>query len=197
MDYMKVVSRVIVLLFILALSSQAADSVYPATSLVTVEYLWSSQTPAAGESVDIIRILKNNESFPLTGLYFSENLPPEISIDSYIVTVNDSAVNSDYTGPLPDDIENGFDCYRWLIDSPDPISPYQVTLNPGDSIILTTTVSCSTEGSYQLPFHTVSFYGNGDGLFAMADPESITFGPPPDTIPPAAIIDLTVEPVNP
>ena len=194
---MKTLFQAVVALFILALTSQAADSVYPATSQVTVEYLWSNPSPAAGQPVDIVRVLKNNESFPLTGIYFSENLPPEISVDSHDVTLNGNPVNSDYSGPIPDEIESSFNCYRWLIDSPDSLSPYQVTLNPGDSIILTSSVTCFTEGSYQLPFHTVSFYGNGNGIFATADPSSISFGPPPDTIPPAAITDLTVESVSP
>ncbi|MDF1545936.1 MAG: hypothetical protein P1R58_12655, partial [bacterium] len=193
MTYMRAICRAIIPLFFLSLPVQAADMVYPVSSQATVDYSLSNQTPAAGELITITRILKNNESFPLTGIYFSENLPPDIVIESYSLTVNGTAGSAEFMGPFADEIEVGYQCYRWLVDSPDPLSPFQVTLNPGDSVVLATTVTCSTEGDYQLPFHTVSFYGNGEGCFATASPQTVSVGPPPDTIPPSAITDLSVE----
>ena len=185
------------LLVIPAVAAMAADEIHPNSLQLAVDYELSGNSVATDQTLAITRVIRNNESYPITGIYFSDNLPPQFTITFAEISRNGNPVTFESTGPVAGEIENGYDLYRWMIDSPDPGSPTQFSLNPGDSVILYLEVACSEVGDYQLPLHTISGFGNGAGLFAVSGPVALSIVEPADIISPAAVSDLQVELTTP
>jgi uncharacterized repeat protein (TIGR01451 family) len=178
---------IIPFLLILPVAS-AAETLYPTGSNFIMQYNLSTQTIGVGDTLTISRVLVNNESFPISGLYFSENIPSEFSLVENSVTVNGGSIDYEFDGSLGS-MFPGNRCYYWVIDAPD--GSVQNHINPGDSVVVTIRLTCSKAGNYVLPLHTGSFLGNTSGFFATDDAISITVtSPSADTVPPDRITDL-------
>lgn len=156
-------------LMILAISVKADDSVYPAGSSITSRYTLSDTVVDYPEMVTISRTIVNNESFPLTGLYLSDNLPPGLSAIGYSIQINGSSTGSAFFDANPNEIINGCNSYYWVVDDPANASGIHDTLYPGDSLVCQLSIAPDSAGLYQLPLHTAVFYGNSTSYFATDD----------------------------
>ncbi len=161
---------------------------YPGGYNIDCQYDLSASSLPANDTLVLIRTISNNESFGLTGLYFSENLPTEFEIIEHSVKINGSDISDQFTGNISPSVVNGYNTCEWLIDSPSG-NPVNV-IYTGQELTFEFKVICNTPGDYQLPFHTSSFYGNGQGFFTTDNQISVIITEPPDTTPPADISDL-------
>ena len=169
------------------------ESAYPTGSSVQYGYSLSSVTLAVDDTLNIQRTVINNEAFVLTGLYFSDNLPPEFELVDDAIRVNGSDLIYTHFDPTANGVINGYELHCWLVDSPDIGSSPQYELNPGDSLSFDMKLICNSPGDYSLPLHTTVLYGNGSGLFSTSEPITVTITAITDDLPPADIDDLTVE----
>ena len=172
---------------ILPLCLSAAETIYPSGYNLICEYQLSDQSLSTEDTLIITRTFVNNESFTVGGLYFSENMPAEFDLVDYSITRNGSDLTCEFDdtkGP----VVAGNRSYYWVVDDPD--GSVQNAINPGDIIVLTARVRCTTPDDYTLPIHTAAFYGNLSGFFSTDQPLSISVTAPSDTTPPDGIIDL-------
>jgi hypothetical protein len=177
----------------LALGSAAPKSVfseeplYPEGYNVLIAYEANGPIITNIDTLVITRNLVNHEQFRLTGIYFSENIPPGFELLGHSITVNGNAVSCE-----PDTIVNSFisgcKLYHWIVDEPG--GAIQNSLNPGDSLVFRLQLICPLPGQYTLPHHTTSFYGNSTGFFSTGDSLAVSIVPVSDTIPPNRITDL-------
>ncbi len=143
----------------------AQETVYPSGYSIQVFYTPDQTSMAAGDTLTITRWVKNNESFNLTGLYFSENLPSDFQVVSVSATRNGTALPILSTGPFTS-LVSGYNAYYWIVDSPDSSENIHNTILPGDSVELQLRVTSNNIGDYIFPLHTTVFYGNGTGMFS-------------------------------
>lgn len=148
---------------------QAQDTVYPSAYNIGCDYSPSSDKVAISDTFTIARYLVNDESFNLSGLYFSDNLPPEFVVVDYDVRVNGVDRGYEIIGPVNDHLLGGYNTYYWILDSRGEFSGIDYVVNPGDSVGLEMRIVCGELGTYALPAHATSFYGNGTGFFASSD----------------------------
>lgn len=153
----------------------AQESVYPDNYDVTSGYSVSSHMIQVGELLTVTRTISNRESFPLANLYMSESLPEDLVIESYSVTINGIEVPARfYESAVPGAIP-GYRPYYWLIDEPDSEDILNRRLLPGETLRVEYYLSCTTAGSYSLPFHTTCFAGNDIGFFAAGSDVPVAF----------------------
>jgi len=170
----------------------SAETVYPAGSAIDADYQLSGTTLSTGDTLVIFRSVANGESFALTGLYLSEHLPPQMTVVGESVTINGAPAAAVDSVLPPGTLLSGYSSYYWLVDTPSG----GVDLNPGDSLSLEIRVVCPVEGSYNLPLHTTTWYGDGDSFFAAGDSTIVTVTAEADITPPAAISNLSITPGN-
>ncbi len=154
----------------------ADNSLYPPDYSITSIYSPVNSSIEFGDTLTIDRILVNNESFSLYGLYFSDNYPPEFQIIEHTVHLNGSTLAHEFELEEGRNIFSGYDLYYWIIDYPDAIDSTQNIITPGDSLHLQLRIIAENPGSYELPMHTVVFYGNNGGIFATSDTRTIQIG---------------------
>jgi len=142
----------------------ASDDVSPVDREVTVTYDIIDPGSPAPDTMRIVRTLVNREAYGLTGLYFSDNLPPAFNVLSRSVRVNGAAVPAAVEGPLPDSVVGGYRAWYCVID--DPSGTITRTIQPGDSVRYEAVVVGTTPGVFQLPLHTAACFGNGAAVFA-------------------------------
>ena len=189
-----IVSTVLLLIF----QAAAGESLYPSGYNLSSQYSVNSNTIEVGDTLVIIRTVKNNDAFGISGLYFSENLPPQFNPAEETIKINGSDIVFKRYGPLRDLIRPLYDNYTWVIDDPDGGSVNNV-LNPGDSIEFELKLICDSSGEYILPLHTSVFYGNNQGFLSTSDSIQIeiVLSSGTDTIPPEFVevcpTDTTVE----
>ena len=184
---MKKIAVIFILIVIAYLPAQSAETVYPSGYNLISQYNLNKQTLSPGDTLVITRTIINSESFPLTGLYFSENVPAGFDpIDHNIVK---NGVGIDYNfGPIDGLIFDGNICYGWIVD--DPAGSVNNTLAAGDELVLTARYTCAAEGSYTFPMHSGVFYGGTTGFYSTDEALTVNVTTSTDTTPPAAIIDL-------
>ncbi len=149
-----------------AAAVRAQEPVYPDNSSVTSLYHLSDSVLSAADTLIVTRTLTNAESFPLTGLYFSDNLPAGLNVVGYTATLNGAPLAVAFAGPLAGNVIGDFRTYRWVVDSPEPTDYISRTIYPGDQVRLTYRIAASDIGDFVLPLHTTVCFGNGDGIFA-------------------------------
>lgn len=199
-DYknMRIISPITVALVIFIFGYcgvSAADNIYPAVYGISCNYAVSADLIAISDTLVISRTLVNNESFDLTGLYYSDNFPASFSIVGQSITVNGAPVPFVSTGPLENHIVEGCDGYCWIIDSPDASEGVSNVIGPGDMVNVEIKVTCNDVGTFLLPIHTTVFYGDNVGFFATSDSLEIEFvlsldvgDDLPETMPATALI---------
>ncbi len=171
---MKLCSRIIILITIMTISAYSQEILYPSGNNIQCSYSVSDTEISVADTMIIRRTLVNNEGFSLENLYFSENIPNELDVASYNVSINGIAIDYNFSGPIPDDVVDGYEAYYWVIDSPIE-EGINNDLNSGDSIELEIKIISNTPGSYTLPLHTTVFFGNGSGFFSTSDEIEIEF----------------------
>jgi len=144
----------------------AADQLFPQGGNITCEYSLELTEFSTGDTLTINRVLRNNESFALSGLYFSDNLPPSFNVASYNLLLNGGNIEHYYSGASQDSVIGFYDTYYWVIDEPDVNKIVSNTINPGDVLELEIRITFTQAGYYSLPMHTTVFYGNQTGFFA-------------------------------
>lgn len=177
---MRKISKLIeitVLAFILCGNSPLAapETVYPTGYQITSDYSLSADKIVIADTLVIRRVVVNGEAFGLTGLYFSDNFPPELEIVDNSVSVNGVATDHIILGPTGSQGPAGYDKYIWVIDLPGDTGTVNRTLQPGDSVVVTTMITCNDLGRFALPLHTAVFYGNGTGFFSTSDSLEVEF----------------------
>jgi len=167
------------------------ETLYPPNNSIRSRYLLSADTLGHTATLTISRTIVNHTSFGLSGLYFSDNLPPVFVIVDQRVTVNGIAIGFSVVGPIHDQEANGCDTYFWIIDSRGEIPGIGRTLASQDSIRLEIDVRCDELGRFLLPAHAAVFYGNGDGYFSTSEATHVVFDVRADTggsaTPPSAL----------
>jgi len=166
----------------------AAETLYPSGYNIISQYYLSDYAITITDTLIITRTVQNNESFALSGLYFSDNLPPEYSLVGYSIRLNGNNISNQFAANIAPSIVAGFATYEWVVDDPDG-NPENI-INPGQSLVFELRLHCGNIGEYQLPFHTTAFLGGSSGFYSTNEAIIVTVQNSEDTIPPAAIGDL-------
>lgn len=145
--------------------SAGADSIYPQGNNIICRYDLSGAAFQLGDTLIITRALVNHESFPLSGLYLSDNIPPAFNVVSYTLKYNGNNIDHFYSGASQDSVIGYYDTYYWVVDDPNVPSISNI-LYPGDSIVMTIRITFSQGGLFSMPMHTTVFYGDQTGYFA-------------------------------
>ncbi len=153
------------------------DEVYPSGYSIEIEYQPSSSEISAGDLLTLSWSISNNEDFALSNLYLTDNLPPECPVVSSDILIGERPISFYFSGPLSDQILPGYDSYRWVIDFPHEPDSLANSLPPGSTLTLRYDVLFENPGQYELPLHTICFYGDSTGFFALGEPVSITVHP--------------------
>lgn len=149
------------------------DTTYPIGHSIDSRYWVSDTLVALGDTITIERRLRNNETFSLSGVYLTENLPGVFDIVEQTVTIDGTPVAALTEGPEPGGVINGYDTYRWTIDSPDPSEGISRSLEPGEELLVRYRVVSSDIGNFGLPLHLTAMYGNGAGIFATGTGDTV------------------------
>jgi hypothetical protein len=179
---------VLLTLFIPVNFTMASETLYPSGYNLASQYGLSSSNITTADTLLITRTVQNNESFAVSGLYFSENLPPEFSLIGYSIRLNGNNIANQFTANITPLIVNGYTTYEWVVDDPDG-NPQNV-INPGQTLVFELRLVCASIGEYQLPFHTAAFSGGNSGFYSTDQAIALTVSGTDDNIPPAAIGDL-------
>lgn len=142
------------------------DTTYPLGHSIDSRYWVSDTLVALGDTITIERRLRNNETFPLSGVYLTENLPGVFDIVEQTITIDGTPVAVLTEGPEPDGVISGYDTYRWTVDSPDPSEGLSRSLAPGEELLVRYRVVSRDIGIFGLPLHLTAMYGNSTGIFA-------------------------------
>ena len=166
----------LVILLILAGGIWGQVDLYPAGYDIETEYTVNDMTFVIGDTLVISRYLVNHESFSLSGLYLSENLPVAFNIVSESVTINGSTVDYSFEDAVTSLVIPGYDTYYWVVDEVDSLDPIQNLIQPEDSLHLELKIVCNNSGEYLLPLFTTVFYGDSTGFFSTGDSLVVTVG---------------------
>ncbi|MEW5922537.1 MAG: dockerin type I repeat-containing protein [Candidatus Zixiibacteriota bacterium] len=152
-----------------------ADNIFPPDYNITCDYTLSGTEFQTDDTLIIRRALINNETYSLSGLYFSDNIPPKFDVASYTLKHNGNDIIHFYSGASQDSVIGFYDTYYWVVDDPN-LPAITNTIYPGDSIVMEMKVTFTQGGAFSLPMHTTVFYGNQTGYFATANSISISVG---------------------
>jgi len=147
----------------------ADDIVYPTSAPITVRHALSNTSLRGGDTLIISRTIVNHGNQPLTGLYFSQTLPPEFYLVGAAVTLNGAATPHSFTNDPVDPVAAGYETYQWVIDDPAAGASNPWYVKPEDSLELTIMTVCDVSGQFILPDRASVFYVNGEGYFAVMD----------------------------
>jgi len=156
-----------------ASSLLAQDNIYPSGSNIDSRYTVSDTLISFGDTLTIERRLTNNEAYPLSGVYLTENLPLVFDIIDQTATVDGLAVGVHSEGPVSSGTIDGFNAYRWILDSPKPTENLTRPLGPGEELVIRYRVVSRDIGNFGLPLHTAVMNGNGNGVFALATTDTV------------------------
>ncbi len=146
----------------------AQESLYPPGANINITYNISSTSFEINDTISVTRSITNNETYSLSNLYITENLPPEFQLIQQSLKINGIDVSFNRDGPTLGGELTGYNLYQWIIDYPGSTSPPNRLLAPGERLDLEYVIVVGSPGNYTLPFHTVCFYGGGGGHFATA-----------------------------
>ena len=168
---MKKITLILGLILLVPLHTVLAqvESLYPSGYNIDCRHTLSASELSLGDTLTITRVLVNDESFSLTGLYFSTSLPPELDVISQILEVDGTPVSVTSVAPADNLIFTGYRHHTWIVDSPDTSEHISYTVAAGDSVCLTLRVIPSNIGEFLLPFYVTSFYGNNQTFFATTN----------------------------
>ena len=176
----------------------AQETVYPPGYQIQCDYSLSAGKVTIADTLVILRMVVNGEAFGLTGVYFSDNFPPEFEIVGHSVRINGIAADHIVLGPAANQGPAGYDNYVWVIDLPGDTGAVSGTLQPGDGLAVATMITCQDLGRFSLPLHTAVFYGNGTGFCSTSDSREVEFvlsldvndDDPREALPPSSISTL-------
>jgi hypothetical protein len=157
--------------------SEAVD-VFPPGFQIESRYAVSSGHSAVSDTFFIWRTLINHEAFSLSGLYFSDNLPPEFALAGQSLLVNGTPVPFLTVGPTAGHVSTDHDTYTWIVDSRGEHEGYDYVVDPGDIVELELKLVCNEPGHYLLPTHATVFSGSDVGFFSTGQAIGITIGQP-------------------
>jgi len=153
---------------------KAQEILYPeGHDIINIYYISSSDFDLT-DTIEVVRVVVNNEPYELRNLYLSENLPPQFQLVSYSLTMNEDAISCLHTGPVLNEVVPGYYSHRWIIDLPEPDDPLNLTVAPGAALELRYNLTCGEVGQFTLPLHTACYYGDTTGLFTVADSIVVT-----------------------
>lgn len=175
-----VIIRVLLILAVSSMFLSAQEVVYPSGYDITSQYLLYDGSVDIDDTLIIHRTIVNSELFTLTGLYFSENLPPEFEVADQSIEINGSSVDYLFSGPIYNLEIQEFDTYVWLVDSPLEQDGIDNEVLPGDTVVFRLGIISSNIGMYTLPFHATVFYNDGTGFFSTSDSLRVEFTMPVD-----------------
>lgn len=156
-----------------------SETLYPAGSNISSSYQLSALSISLDDTLIITRTVVNHESFALTGLYFSENLPSQFEVVGHAVSIDGRPISYLFVLPLSDATVSGFDRYEWIVDEADS-SSVNNAVEPGESITLQLFVVPNDTGLYLMPLHSAVFYGSGGGFFSTDSSLSVWVSPSVD-----------------
>lgn len=145
---------------------EAQETIHPGGVNLDCRYTLSGSQVVLGDTLTIERILTNNESYPATGVYFTDNLPSQFDVVDAAVTIDGAPVPFLADGPESSQVFPGYYVYRWTVDSPDSSEQLNRPLNPGEVLVVRYHVVGRDIGTFALPLHATVAYGNGSGIFA-------------------------------
>jgi len=186
-------------LLVISGSSYSAESLYPVGYEIESNYQINASEISITDTLIITRTVNNNGSHPITGLYFSENFPPEFNIISELVTINGESIQCSFQEEEVEPIIPGYITCHWVVDNP---GIGENILLPGDNLTFVLKIGCDDVGSYPLPLHSTVFYYDGIGFFSYSEVITVDFllsldnnESDPGTIPlPDRLLSVTAKP---
>jgi hypothetical protein len=173
------------ILFVAATAS-AGDSVYPAGTAISSNYMAQTVTLLGPDTLVVSRTLINSEAFDLTGLYLADHLPSSMTLHSYVLTLNGASVDHTFSDALPGELLAGFSGYYWSLGE----GGSTLQMGSGDSLHLEARFVVEDPGEYALPHHSTVMYGQSTGYFVTDSAVTVVVAEDPDITPPSAITDL-------
>ncbi len=161
--------KIIIIFFIFSLVQTAfsMDTVYPVSANITSAYSLNAHKLTLEDTLIITRQITNNETYSLSGIYLSENLPSSFEIVDISFSINGGSISNVDTIIQTDLIYSGYQNYQWIIDYPDDAITANL-LYPEQNLSVVYKIVCTELGNYQLPGHTALFYGNGQSAFSTS-----------------------------
>lgn len=156
-------------LLFLELSQAKAETVYPNGYNILADYQLSDTLHPLTDTLIISRTFTNNEGFSLTGLYFSDNLPPAATIVDYILQVGSVSLTPAFSDRQANAVVSEYDTYWWQIDDPQNPGGVHDTVGPGETISLTVRLLFDSVGTYSFPLHSTVFMGDTISFFATGE----------------------------
>jgi hypothetical protein len=154
----------------------AGEILFPVNSDIQLSYDLSSTSFELNDTLVIDWTLTNDSDDILNNLYWNENMPSGFNLISYSIRLNGNQISSYHIGGFSDHIYSGYNTYRWVIDEPSSEDSYNHKLNPGDEVELLYRIAFQSEGTFDLPFHTLCFDNGDQGSYTVGDPVEITVG---------------------
>jgi len=161
--------RIAVLVVIFTNITSARERLYPVGYSIFIKYNISTTIMTSSDTLEITRTLTNNEIFDLSGLYLSENLPPEFEVISSSMTINNNPIPFLYSGAIHNQVLSSYNAYRWVIDTPAGPDSISTAITAGQMLLLQYEIICDTPGNFMLPMHAACFYGDSTGFFTTSD----------------------------
>ena len=128
----KFISVFIVILFF-PLYLFAEETLYPSGyNLISLSES-NSYNIYSGDTLVLTRTIVNNETFSLTGLYFSDYIPQVFNLIEHSITRNGNTINYESDNPT-ESVYSGTNSLHLIVDNPS--GSVQNSVYPGDSIIL-------------------------------------------------------------
>ena len=173
---MRIKYELIIIMLLISFSTAFGDgeTLYPSKYDIGCRYNLSSTIILISDTLEITRMVGNNEDFALYDLYLSDNLPAEFEIISSRITIDGNPAAFYFSDGESGQVIEGYNGFRWVIDFPSSPDSLDNILEPGERLLLKYRIICASPGNYCLPFHSASFYGNGTGFFTVSDSLFVT-----------------------
>jgi len=144
------------------------ETLLPQNYNITVNYSMNTLNFEQNGTAWVTKIVTNNESFPLTGMYMTECVLRGLTFEPIYATLNGTPIDFYVYGPLTNELLPNFNVYRMVFDFPDQGGPNNI-INPGQNLRMLYKIVQNPPSGFYLPFHTTCFYGAGTGFFTTAD----------------------------
>ena len=147
--------QLLLMALILLAANAASAAIYPSGTTISYARQWPVGYIPVGIPASVHVELVNNEGGPISGLYYSEQFPDWLTVQSGTVKLNGQVTTFSYEHG--DVVMTGRRSHRWVIDSPSAPGGRAV-LGPGDRVTIDYTIRATQVAAFQ---------ANADGWFAL------------------------------
>lgn len=148
----------------------SSDDLFPANSQVAITYGVNLTNFGEADTLVITRRFSILQASNITGLFFSENLPPAFEIISNRIELNGNPMAHLTIQSVANPVIPGFVTHYWVIQSPGGQFP---VFGSGDQVLQELRIKITAPGYYLLPLHTSVYVSGGIEFFAIGTPVEI------------------------